>query len=122
MADYTASQQQSMTAYGPDFDMQQSPLLQAATIFGTLTTQLQDSLPRWEMAAEAGGKAVGDADAVAKYQTEVLEPLMRVLRAVDSSVSGFSRALSQTIMTYSDADELSVEEFTAVATQPTADS
>jgi hypothetical protein len=115
------SPQQTLSPYGPDLAMQRNPLLQAAAIFGTLVTELQDSLPRWETAAEAGAQAVGKPEAVTKYETEVLTPLMEVVRAVNQSVNGFSRALSQTVVTYTDADTLSAQEFDSIATPPVSD-
>lgn len=114
-------QESTFSAYGPGFGVEQSPLVRAAAVFGTLATQLQDSLPRWEEAAEAGAKAVGKADAVTKYRDEVLTPLMEVVRAIDGSVNGFSRALSLAITTYADADEVSAQQFTALATAPVSD-
>lgn len=114
-------QQASTTSTGPGFGAYLGPLAHAAAVFGTLATQLQDSLPRWEEAAEAGAKAVGKPEAVAKYHDEVLEPLMRVVRAIDDSVSGFSRALTSVVTTYEDADGVSAQQFTSLATAPVAD-
>lgn len=115
----TSQGSSSLTAAG--FDVEASPLVRATAVFGTLATQLQDSLPRWEEAAEAGAKAVGKPDAVSKYRTDVLAPLMEVVRAIDGSVNGFSRALSQVVTTYADADDVSAQQFTTLATAPVTD-
>lgn len=110
--------QTGLVGQGPGFSASRSPLLTAAATFGTLASQLQDGLPRWEEAAEAGAKAVGDGDAVAKYQTDVLQPLMEVVKAINGSVHDFSRALSQTVVSYVDADSLSAEQFAALTSMP----
>jgi hypothetical protein len=110
-----------MAENGAGFDVERRLLVRSAAVFGTLATQLQDSLPRWEEAAEAGSEAVGKPDAVAKYRSDEQEPLMRVVRAIDDSVNGFSRALSSVATTYQDADGVSADQFTSLATAPVSD-